>query len=490
MTLKPVQLLVYDGSADSKAFHCFMTESTAYMKDGNVPEKKQVFMIAHFLTGKGHTFYAKEVAADPYSWCLHEFFRRLFNFCFPVNYCNLQCDKIAVFMQNQLTVSEYLHELKEMWNTIGEWNDRLKVDKFWKGLRKDFQCDLWKDKLNLEVSTLKEVVAVAEVIEISHSVMSPPRESKLGRCHDSFVVRSAAMTPEETRDTRNRGPHHCHQGQHSGNSNKPGAPGPKTFTPKVKAHASYLKKEVAPRPKLSKDEEAQHKAEGLCFICSGSGHFSRNCPWRNKVVSSSNGNTPPGVTSYGVDLDFGDIECQRGLLKVSASGVHINLMDLFESDNQDEGVDDLPELLSNEYLLTEMETALATLVNASEDGESSESAVSKASEWYLYKYPFCRLPTNFGELLAERARGQLASTCYPGEDPDDPAVYARDHFDVYHVKNDCHVVMDNLYPFEDGLLVASRWLCNPQFSIDRWYWHQIGQMMQIPDKEICQLEQR
>ena len=134
MTLKPVQLLVYDGLADSKAFHCFMMESTAYVKDGNIPEKKQVFMIAHFLTGKGCTLYAKEVAANPYSWHLREFFRHLFNFCFPVNYRNLQHDTIATFMQNQLTVGEYLHELKEMWNTIGERNNHLKVDKFWKGL--------------------------------------------------------------------------------------------------------------------------------------------------------------------------------------------------------------------------------------------------------------------------------------------------------------------------------------------------------------------
>jgi len=72
-----------------------------------------------------------------------------------------------MFVQNNLTVREYLHELNEMWNTIGERNDRLKVNKFWKGLRKDFQWDLWKDKLNPEVSTLKEVVTAAEVIKIS-----------------------------------------------------------------------------------------------------------------------------------------------------------------------------------------------------------------------------------------------------------------------------------------------------------------------------------
>jgi len=75
MTLKPIPPVKYDGSADSKAFHRFMTESTAYVKDGNVPDKKQVFIVAHYLTGKGRTFYTEEVAPDPYSWRLREFFK-------------------------------------------------------------------------------------------------------------------------------------------------------------------------------------------------------------------------------------------------------------------------------------------------------------------------------------------------------------------------------------------------------------------------------
>ena len=299
-------------------------------------------------------------------------------------------------MQNQLTVREYLHELKEMWNTIGECNDHLKVNKFWKGLWKDFQHDLWKDKLNPKILTLKEVMVAAEIIEISRSVMNGPRENKPGKRHDRFIVRSAATMPEGMRDTRKKGSHH-HRGQCGRDSNKPGAPGPKTFTPKVKAHASYLKKEAAPHLKLSKDKEVWHKAEGLCFICSGSGHFSRNCPRRNKVASLSNSNTPPGVTSYGMDLDFGDIECQRSLSKASTSGVHANLMDLFELEGQNESANNLPDLLIDEYSLTEMETDLATSANASEDSESSDSTESVVSVWYPYKYPFCWLPTDFGE---------------------------------------------------------------------------------------------
>jgi len=167
MTLKPIPPVKYDGSADSKSCHHFMTESTAHVKDGNIPEKEQIFIAEHYLTGKGGTFYTEEVAPDPYSWRLREFFKRLFIFCFPMN---------------------------EMWSTIGERNDGPKVNKFWKGLRKDFQPDLWKDKLIPEVSTLKQVVAAAKVLEISRSVMTGPKETKPGKHPEGTVQKRSHDT--------------------------------------------------------------------------------------------------------------------------------------------------------------------------------------------------------------------------------------------------------------------------------------------------------
>ena len=369
----------------------------------------------------------------------------------------------------------------------------MKVDKFWKGLRREFQHDLWRDKLNPEVSTLKEVVAAAEIIEISKSVMTGPKENKPFKRHDNTVVRSAATTPDGAGDAHQRGNHHRQRGRRGKDRQRSNFSGHKPSKVKTETNdtrANYRKKECTSRPKLSKDEEERRKTEGLCLNCSGAGHFSRNCPQRNKVPSTLKHDSPPGVTSYGMGLDFGDIECQQELSKASASGIHVNLMDLFDSDDDGNDMVNLPGLVSDEYSLTETETLPATPANTSEEDESSEDAESEASEWYPCKYPFCRVPTDFGEPLSERARGRLASTCYPREDPDDPAVYARDRFWVYRVKNGFHVVMDDLYPFEDGLLIASRWLQNPQFHIDRWYWRIIGQMKRIPDEEIRWLEQR
>jgi len=57
MKLKPIPPVEYDGSVDSKAFHWFITEGTAYVKDGEVPSKKQAFILSHYLKGRAHEFY-------------------------------------------------------------------------------------------------------------------------------------------------------------------------------------------------------------------------------------------------------------------------------------------------------------------------------------------------------------------------------------------------------------------------------------------------
>ena len=168
MTLKPITPTKYDGSPDSKAFH--------QVHDGGVPSKKRAFILAHYLMGKAREFYVNAVAVDPYKWKLPEFYTELFNYCFPVDFQAKQREKLQRYRQNDLKVRDYLYELNGFWNMIGEEDERTKVTKFWSGLQFEIQRDLWHDKLNPEVSSLKEVVAAAEIVEITRSVVTRDRD--------------------------------------------------------------------------------------------------------------------------------------------------------------------------------------------------------------------------------------------------------------------------------------------------------------------------
>ena len=135
MTLKPIPPMKYDGSVDSKAYHRFITERTAYVEDGRVPSKKHAFILLHYLTGRAYEFYVCEVSGKPYRWRLPDFFRELFNYCFPVDFRIKQRAKLRCCYQNSSRVRDYVYELNELWTMIGDIDERTCVHKLWFGLR-------------------------------------------------------------------------------------------------------------------------------------------------------------------------------------------------------------------------------------------------------------------------------------------------------------------------------------------------------------------
>ncbi|KIO04012.1 hypothetical protein M404DRAFT_75386, partial [Pisolithus tinctorius Marx 270] len=118
---------------------------------------------------KAYEFYVREVSGDPYKWRLSDFFTELFNYCFPINFCLQQREKLQACYQNSKTVKNYVYELNELWNMIGEMDEHAKVHKLWLGLHKELQQDLWREKLNPEISSLKRVIVSTEVLEIAQS---------------------------------------------------------------------------------------------------------------------------------------------------------------------------------------------------------------------------------------------------------------------------------------------------------------------------------
>ncbi|KIN95766.1 hypothetical protein M404DRAFT_33908 [Pisolithus tinctorius Marx 270] len=324
MTLKPIPPNKYDGSDDIHAFQRFITEGAVYVTDGRVEPKKCAFILSHYLTGKAHEFYVWEVSGDPYKWRLSDFFTQLFNYCFPIDFRMWQREKLQSCYQNSKTVRNYLYELNELWNMIGETDKCTKVHKFWSGLRKELQRDLWKEKLNLEVSSLKKISASAEILEIAQTVAESPEPHKSG--HKRRRKRKRKFKGEGYRKEAAMPDNHNLGGKHTKRQDK-------------------RKRDT---PKLSKEEQERHKAEGLCFICHKSGHFSRNCPDRQTVLNASKSS---GVTSFGVGVDFRDIECQRQLASLSRHSPEVSLNFIQARGptiQEDDGVpdDDLPDLES------------------------------------------------------------------------------------------------------------------------------------------------
>jgi Retrotransposon gag protein len=190
MVIKPIAPKAYDGSADSRAYHRFVRESEAYLRDGKVRGPRQISLLSHYLTNKAYDFYMQKVANDEENWALSQFYDELFNYCFPVDYRMQLRKALHRCHQNEKSVSEYTNELNELFNMIGDIPERDQVLKFWDGARPIIQKGLWRDNLNLETSSWARVVAQAEVIEISENV-AERRDRRVGQ---SFQLLKRRMT--------------------------------------------------------------------------------------------------------------------------------------------------------------------------------------------------------------------------------------------------------------------------------------------------------
>ncbi|KJA18029.1 hypothetical protein HYPSUDRAFT_101248, partial [Hypholoma sublateritium FD-334 SS-4] len=159
--------LEYDGIADLRLYNRFVTEGTTYLIDGDVPPERQVHILSYFLSGRAYDFFVQKIGADFDQWTLQEFYEKLFDYCFPVDYRAKQRAELNRLFQNSKTVLEYKYELEEKFNILSEFSDQQKVVKLWYGLRRSIQQGLWHAGLDPESSSWDEVVHHAERREIS-----------------------------------------------------------------------------------------------------------------------------------------------------------------------------------------------------------------------------------------------------------------------------------------------------------------------------------
>jgi len=139
---------------------------------------------------------------------------------------------------------------------------------------------------------------------------------------------------------------------------------------------------------------------------------------------------PPGVVSFGIGVDFGDIENQR---KLSAR-------------SQDCGL-----TINNIDVRTESDVTLSEI----DDETSTEEDSRSYNPW-------------IGDPLGNRAEECLAGICYPGDDHLSSGIFDPTRFCVYSVKGDRHIIVKSERDERgDGnsIYIPDRSLRDPRFDI-------------------------
>ncbi|KAF4600211.1 hypothetical protein EYR40_007323 [Pleurotus pulmonarius] len=303
--LKPVPPKRYNGEANLTLVYRFMTESIAYLEQGEVDEEYWIRTIASFLEGAAYDFYAQQVSLNIAEWTIDEFFEGLIDACFPADLLEQTRQDIDSFTQGSRSIKDYAAILKQKFEIVGTIGEQERVVKLWNGMKSSIRAELYREKLNPNVSSWADVVAAAEMLEMvenvrysRHNRRTPGNTGETGGGHENNHRSQKGNRSTRFRNDRGGGDRSTPSGPSNGNT----PPWKKDTRPKDSPHRMDKAKAKIPTSLSTKELDELRKA-GKCFRCKGDGHMAKDCPSLDSV-KSSNGSRPPGLPSHAVDIDF------------------------------------------------------------------------------------------------------------------------------------------------------------------------------------------
>ena len=370
--------------------------------------------------------------------------------------------------QNDKTVTEYVHELTELFNMIGDVSERDQVLKFWNGSRAVIQKGLWRDNLNPEVSSWSSVVAQAEIIEISENV-ADRRDRRIGstsqpnnsypsygggsnRAKNKNTDRSSRSVSFEHRSGTHSRAHRNQSSSHTDNRSvsSRGRGGAHTSRGRTgyrgssrTSHNSGIDNRSTPR--ITDKEKADRLAAGQCFVCGGSDHFSRDCP--TKKIVKSTGGKPPGTSSFNIEPSI--------------------------SENEDDATVEVLDSLPLGAISFEPDTIFSKITLREPSEEELEDIPSwPVSEWQDH-YPYWKRP----DILASRSMGYVylmaANTVltleqpYPGDQLFMTSNLRPEHRFLVRERQFEYEIYDALV--DTHVFLPKHLLKIPRFNLSRWY---------------------
>ncbi|KAG1799667.1 hypothetical protein EV424DRAFT_1267612, partial [Suillus variegatus] len=88
--------------------------------------------LGKYLGNQAYRFYERDILDLRKEYTLTEFFEQLFDYLFPLDFCMQQCQRFIECKQDtKLSVRDYLHQLQNIADMVGNINEREMVRQFW-----------------------------------------------------------------------------------------------------------------------------------------------------------------------------------------------------------------------------------------------------------------------------------------------------------------------------------------------------------------------
>ncbi|KAF9029271.1 hypothetical protein BDZ89DRAFT_884136, partial [Hymenopellis radicata] len=139
---KPIEPKSYDGAPDVHLVSRFISECEVYLEMLNDKKSRDVLNVSRYLEGKARRYYDRVVQREYWRWELTDFFRAMFNYCFPKDFLTDVRSKIDGCYQGSRTVRDYAYELQDYYHIIDDESERSQVLRLHKGFRTKIRSEL------------------------------------------------------------------------------------------------------------------------------------------------------------------------------------------------------------------------------------------------------------------------------------------------------------------------------------------------------------
>jgi hypothetical protein len=266
--------------------------------------KEQVIQCGDYLQGKAAKYFTTMVMLSETLFALEDFFKGLYNYCFPPDYWLKQHRRLDNLTQGSMTVKAFAAEVSLLFRVIGTSNEQQRVDKLWNDLRTELQTALWNEGLDFKEASWDEVVAVVTWHEMANMMERNCKEyNNKSRDHKDTSCSKGTSNCDSNKLT-----------DRSSDGTKNGFKGNKYQkdgnTGKNDHHSSYNKSRDGQNKSHVNNNDIKGKAskstndsaEIWCYGCGKTGHIGCNCPNRQLVKSPGTKKGPPGACAFNVDL--------------------------------------------------------------------------------------------------------------------------------------------------------------------------------------------
>ncbi|KAL0562937.1 hypothetical protein V5O48_019141, partial [Marasmius crinis-equi] len=297
MKLKPIRPNKYNGALNPRKFLRFAKEAFRLVKDGNVPEHRQVDIISYWLEDRAYGFYERTCGDCPEEWTLKDFLIQLYNYIFPLSFRTEQRQKLKTLTQHGRRIREYVGEFEDLCDIIGITDERGMVTMLWDGFDSHISAGLYNRDLHPERSSFKDVISAAEMVELVEGVK---KGNNTGRTESKRMDNGRLREPEgsKSREPNREGRRPRPKPRFKNFDQRNGRP-----SGSGKSSGFSSRKDSKEKRKLTDTERKELHAARKCYTCRKEGHFARDCPENTTVKGEhKKTNKPPGLPSYNVEF--------------------------------------------------------------------------------------------------------------------------------------------------------------------------------------------